>query len=287
MRYRAIQGHDRRYPVRLMCRALAVSPAGYYAWRGRPASARETANRVLVAKIRVIHRESRETYGSPSIWDALLKQGHGVGEHRIARLMRAEGIRPKTVKKWRATTQSNHRMPVAANALNRQFTVAHPNQVWAGDITYVWTTEGWLYLAVVLDLYSRAVVGWALGDRLMGEITQQALSMAIHHRRPKAGLLHHSDRGSQYAATAYQQLLTMHGMTGSMSRRGNCWDNACVESFFGTLKRELIYPRQYRTRDEATRDIFEYIEVFYNRRRRHSTLGYHSPAEYEARTAVA
>ena len=287
MRYRAIQGHDRRYPVRLMCRALAVSPAGYYAWRGRPASARETANRVLVAKIRVIHRESRETYGSPSIWDALLKQGHGVGEHRIARLMRAEGIRPKTVKKWRATTQSNHRMPVAANALNRQFTVAQPNQVWAGDITYVWTTEGWLYLAVVLDLYSRAVVGWALGDRLMGEITQQALSMAIHHRRPKAGLLHHSDRGSQYAATAYQQLLTMHGMTGSMSRRGNCWDNACVESFFGTLKRELIYPRQYRTRDEATRDIFEYIEVFYNRRRRHSTLGYHAPAEYEARTAVA
>ena len=287
MRYRAIQGHDRRYPVRLMCRALAVSPAGYYAWRGRPESARETANRVLVAKIRVIHRESRETYGSPSIWDALLKQGHGVGEKRIARLMRAEGIRPKTVKKWRATTQSNHRMPVAANALNRQFTVAHPNQVWAGDITYVWTAEGWLYLAVVLDLYSRAVVGWALGDRLMGEITQQALTMAIHHRMPKAGLLHHSDRGSQYAATAYQQLLTLHGMTGSMSRRGNCWDNACVESFFGTLKRELIYHRQYRTRDEATRDIFEYIEVFYNRLRRHSTLGYDSPAEFEARTAVA
>jgi transposase InsO family protein len=242
---------------------------------------------VLVAKIRVIHRESRETYGSPSIWDALLKQGHGVGEKRIARLMRAEGIRPKTVKKWRATTQSNHRMPVAANALNRQFTVAHPNQVWAGDITYVWTTEGWLYLAVVLDLYSRAVVGWALGDRLMGEITQQALTMAIHHRMPKAGLLHHSDRGSQYAATAYQQLLTMHGMTGSMSRRGNCWDNACVESFFGTLKRELISHRQYRTRDEATRDIFEYIEVFYNRLRRHSTLGYDSPAEFEARMAVA
>jgi transposase InsO family protein len=242
---------------------------------------------VLVAKIRVIHRESRETYGSPSIWDALLKQGHGVGETRIARLMRAEGIRPKTVKKWRATTQSNHRRPVAANTLNRQFTVAHPNQVWAGDITYVGTTEGWLYLAVVLDLYSRAVVGWALGDRLMGEITQQALPMAIHPRMPKAGLLHHSDRGSQYAATAYQPLLTMHGMTGSMSRRGNCWDNACVESFFGTLKRELIHHRQYRTRDEATRDIFECIEVFYNRLRRHSTLGYDSPAEFEARTAVA
>jgi transposase InsO family protein len=287
MRYRAIQEHDRRFPVRLMCRALAVSPAGYYAWRARPESVRAVANRALVAKIRVIHQASRETYGSPSIWDALVKRGHGAGEHRIARLMRAEGIRAKTVKKWRATTQSNHRMPVAANVLKRQFTVAQPNQVWAGDITYVWTTEGWLYLAVVLDLYSRAVIGWALGARLTGDLVQQALTMALHHRTPKAGLLHHSDRGSQYAATAYQQLLTTHGMISSMSRRGNCWDNACVESFFGTLKRELIYHRQYRTRDEATQDIFEYIEVFYNRLRRHSTLGYYSPAEFEARTAVA
>ncbi len=204
MRYRAIQGHDRRDPVRLMCRALPVSPAGYYAWRGRPESACETANRGLVAKIRVMHRESRETYGRPRIWDALLKQGHGVGEHRIARLMRAEGIRPKTVKQWRATTQSNHRMPVAANALNRQFTIAQPNQVWAGDITDIWTMEGWLYLAVGLDRYSRAVIGWALGARLTGELTQQALTMAIHHRRPQAGLRHHSDQGSQYAAIAYQ-----------------------------------------------------------------------------------
>jgi transposase InsO family protein len=248
---------------------------------------RGAANRALAAKIRVIHRESRETYGSPSIWDALVKQGHRVGEHRIARLMRAEGIRAKTVKKWRATTQSNHRMPVAANTLARQFSVTRPNRVWAGDITDVWTTEGWLYLAVVLDLYSRAVIGWALEARLTDDLTQQALTMAIRHRTPKAGLLHHSDRGSQYAATAYQQLLTTHGMTGSMSRRENCWDNACVESFFGTLKRELIYQRQYRTRDEATQDIFEYIEVFYNRLRRHSTLGYYSPAEFEARTAVA
>ena len=287
MRYRAIQEHDRRIPVRLMCRALAVSPAGYYAWRARPESMRAAANRVLVAKIRVIHQESRETYGSPSIWNALVKQGHGAGEHRIARLMRAEGIRAKTVKKWRATTQSNHRMPVAANALNRQFTVAQPNQIWAGDITYIWTLEGWLYLAVVLDLYSRAVVGWAMGSRLTVDLAQHALTMALHHRAPTVGLLHHSDRGSQYAATAYQQLLTTHGMTGSMSRRGNCWDNACVESFFGTLKRELVYHRQYRTRDQATREIFEYIEVFYNRLRRHSTLGYDSPAEFEARTAVA
>ena len=287
MRYRAIQEHDRRYPIRLMCRALTVSPAGYYAWAGRPESDRSVRNRALLSAIRVVHRESRETYGSPSIWDALVKRGHGVGENRIARLMRVEGIRAKTVKQWRATTQSNHRLPVAENILDRQFTVEQPNRVWAGDITYVWTTEGWLYLAVVLDLYSRTVIGWALEARLTGDLTQQALTMAIHRRTPNAGLLHHSDRGSQYAATAYQQLLTTHGMASSMSRRGNCWDNACVESFFGTLKRELIYHRQYRTRDEATQDIFEYIEVFYNRLRRHSTLGYDSPAESEARTTVA
>ena len=287
MRYRAIQEHDRRYPIRLMCRALTVSSAGYYAWAGRPESTRSVHNRTLLSAIRVIHRESRETYGSPSIWDALIKQGHCVGEHRVARLMRVEGIRAKTVKKWRATTQSNHRLPVAANTLNRQFTVEAPNQVWAGDITYVWTAEGWLYLAVVLDLYSRAVIGWAMGARLTGDLAQDALTMALQHRTPTTGLLHHSDRGSQYAATRYQHLLTTHGLTPSMSRRGNCWDNACVESFFGTLKRELVYHRHYRTRNEAIQDIFEYIEVFYNRLRRHSTLGYYSPAEFEARTAVA
>ena len=287
MRYRAIQQHDRRYPIRLMCRVLAVSPAGYYAWRARPESMRGAINRALVATIRVIHRESRETYGSPSIWDALIKQGHGVGEHRVARLMRQEGIRAKTVKKWRATTQSNHRLPVALNTLNRQFTVTQPNRVWAGDITYVWTTEGWLYLAVVLDLYSRLVIGWAMGSRLTVELAEQALTMAVANRAPRAGLLHHSDRGSQYAATSYQHLLGEHGITTSMSRKGNCWDNACVESFFGTLKRELVYHQHYATRENATQDIFEYIEVFYNRKRRHSTLGYDSPAEFEARTAVA
>jgi transposase InsO family protein len=287
MRYRAIQEHDRRYPIRLMCRALAVSPAGYYAWRERPESRRAAANRTLLSAIRVLHQESRETYGSPSIWDALSKQGHAVGKHRVARLMRQDGIRAKTVKKWRATTQSQHRFPVAANTVNRQFTVESPNRVWAGDITYVWTTEGWLYLAVLLDLYSRRVIGWAMGQRLTGELAEQALRMALTNRQPRAGLLHHSDRGSQYAAMNYQQVLTRHGITPSMSRKGNCWDNACVESFFGTLKRELVYHRHYATRDEAKQDIFEYLEVFYNRQRRHSTLGYDSPAEYEARTAVA
>jgi transposase InsO family protein len=287
MRYRVIQEHDRRYPIRLMCRALAVSAAGYYAWRSRPESARSVSARTVLAAIRVIHRASRETYGSPSIWDALRKQGHRIGEHRVARLMRQNGLRAKTVKKWRATTQSQHPLPVAANALERAFTVAVPNRVWAGDITYVWTLEGWLYLAVLLDLYSRRVVGWAMGSRITVELTEQALTMAVANRAPTAGLVHHSDRGSQYAATSYQRLLTEYGLIPSMSRKGNCWDNACVESFFGTLKRELVYHRRYATREEAKQDIFEYIEVFYNRQRRHSTLGYHSPAEYEARAAVA
>jgi putative transposase len=287
MRYRVIQEHDRRYPIRLMCRALAVSAAGYYAWRVRPESARSVSDRTILSAIRVIHRESRETYGSPRIWDALVKQGHRIGEHRVARLMCQDGIRARTVKKWRATTQSQHRFPVAANTLERAFTVEAPNRVWAGDITYVWTLEGWLYLAVLLDLYSRRVIGWAMSQRITVELTEQALTMALAKRAPMAGLLHHSDRGSQYAATSYQRVLDEYGLIPSMSRKGNCWDNACVESFFGTLKRELVYQRRYVTREEARQDLFEYIEVFYNRQRRHSTLGYHSPAEYEARAAVA
>ena len=270
-----------------MCRALAVSAAGYYAWRSRSESPRSIQARTLLSAIRVVHQESRETYGSPRIWDALVKQGHHIGEHCVARLMRVEGIRAKTVKKWRATTQSQHRFPVAANTLDRAFTVEAPNRVWAGDLTYVWTLEGWLYLAVLLDLYSRRVVGWAMGQRLTVELAEQALTMALANRAPTAGLLHHSDRGSQYAATSYQRILAAYGLRPSMSRKGNCWDNAGVESFFGTLKRELVYHRRYATRDEAKQDIFEYIEVFYNRQRRHSTLGYHSPAEYETRAAVA
>ena len=287
MRYRVIPEHDRRDPIRLMCRALAVSAAGYYAWRTRPESARSIQTRLLRSAIRVIHQESRDTYDSPRIWDALVKQGHRIGEHRVARLMCQDGIRAKTVKKWRATTQSQHRFPVAANTLERAFTVEVPNRVWAGDLTDVWTLEGWLYLAVLLDLYSRRVVGWAMGQRLTVELAEQTLTMTVANRAPTAGLMHHSDRGSQYAATSYQRLFTGYGLIPSMSRTGNCWDNACVESFFGTLKRELLYPRHYATRDEATQDIFEYIEVVYNRQRRHSTLGYDSPAEYEARAVVA
>jgi len=224
MRYRVIQEHDRRYPIRLMCRALAVSAAGYYAWRSRPESARSIQTRTLLSAIRVIHQESRETYGSPRIWDALVKQGHRVGEHRVARLMRHGSIRAKTVTKGRATTPSQHQLPVAANILDRAFTVGVPNRVWAADLTYVWTLEGWRYLAVLLDLYSRRVVGWAMGQRLTVELVEQALTMALVNRIPTAGLVHHSDRGSQYAATSYQRRLTEYGLLSSMSRKGNCWE---------------------------------------------------------------
>lgn len=196
---------------------------------------------------------------------------------------RNSGHRAKTVKKWRATTDSAHQHPVAPNTLARQFAVAAPNRVWAGDITYVWTAEGWLYMAVVLDLYSRRVIAWGMGNRLAQELATAALTMALARRHPTAGvLLHHTDRGSQYAATAYRELLASHGLTASMSRRANCWDNAVVESFFPTLKTELVYHRRYTTREEAAQDIFEWIEVFYNRVRRHSTFGYRSPAEFEA-----
>lgn len=222
MRYRAIQEQDRRYPIPLMCRALVVSPAGYYVWRDRPESPRATQNRTLLATIRVIHRASRETYRSASIWDALSKEGHDVGKHRVARLMRQAGLRAKTVRKWRAPTQSNHRLPVAENTLNRQFALAKPNRVWAGDIMYVWTAEGWRYLAVLLDLYSHAVIGWAMGQRLTVDLAERALTMALGHRTCTAGLLHHLGRGSQYAATSYQRVLKTHGLIPGMSRKANC-----------------------------------------------------------------
>ena len=278
MRCRAIRAHTGRIPVRLMCRTLAVSSSGYYAWVARPESRRTAENRRLVAEIRVIHAESRRTYGSPRVHATLQAQGRRIGAHRVARLMRTRAIRAKTVTKWRATTDSAHPYPVVPNTLNRQFAVAAPNRVWAGDITYIWTAEGWLYLAVVLDLYSRRVIAC-----LTQELVTAALTMAIEHRRPARGVVHHTDRGSQYAATRYRELLAGHGLTASMSRRGNCWDNAVVESFFHTLKTEHVQHQRYRTREEARQDIFEWIEVFYNRVRRHSTLGYRSPAEFEAR----
>jgi putative transposase len=287
MKYRAIKDNAGRFAVSLMCSALEVSASGYYAWMDRPQSARAQANRRLLEQIRDAHRRSRHTYGSPRITHELRAEGHCVGENRIAGLMRVAQIRAKSARKWRATTQSSHRLPVAENTLDRGFSVSQPNRVWAGDISYVWTAEGWLYLAVVLDLYSRTVIGWAMGERLTAELATQALTMALWRRKPAGGLLHHSDRGIQYAAGDYQRLLADHGIACSMSRKGNCWDNAVVESFFHTLKVELVHHHRYLTQDEARQNIFEWIEVFYNRQRRHSTLGYRSPAEFEMMAKVA
>ena len=288
MKFRAIRDNIGRFAVSLMCSALQVSTSGYYAWRDRRPSPRAQANDRLLRQIREAHQRSRCTYGSPRITQELRAQGHRVGENRIAELMRKAAIRAKSARKWKATTQSAHRLPVAENTLDRQFTVIQPNRVWAGDLTFVWTAEGWLYLAVVIDLYSRTVIGWAMSDRLCADLATRALTMALWRRKPhRGGLLCHSDRGVQYAARDYQQLLAEHGIACSMSRKANCWDNAVVESFFHTLKVELVHHRRYLTRDEARQDIFEWIEVFYNRERRHSTLGYRSPAEFEAMAKAA
>ena len=287
MRYRASQKPDRRCPIRLMGRALAGSAAGSYAGRDRPESRRAGPPRIRLSEIRVIHCESRETDGSPRIGDALMKRGHGVGEHRIARLRRADGIRAQTVKKGRAPTDAAHTGPGAPNPLNRQCQVEQPTRVGAGALTSVWTPDGWLSLAVVLARYSRTVIGWAMGHRLPVDLAERALPMALTHRTAMAGLLPPSDRGRQYAARRYQQLLGEPGLTSRMRRTGNCGDHACVERFFGTLKRELVSPGRDAIRHEATQESFEYMEVFSARRRRHSTLGSYAPAEFEARTAVA
>ena len=276
-----IRDHRMEFRVWLMCRVLGVSKSGYYAWLGRPESRRTSANRVLVSQIRVVHQRSRKSYGSPRITEELNDIGVPCGRHRVARLMRHAGIRAKAVKKYKATTDSKHSLPVSPNLLSRPFTVTRPNRVWVSDITYVRTTEGWLYLAVVMDLYARRLVGWAMSERIDGELTLSALRQALNQRRPSPGLIHHSDRGKQYAAGDYQKLLRDHGALCSMSRKGDCWDNAPCESFFGTLKQELVYQERFDTREEAKAKIFEYIEVFYNRQRRHSSAGSRSPVEFE------
>lgn len=268
-----------------MCRCLKVSRAGYYAWASRPEAARTILDRALVVEIRSVHAETRGAYGSPRMHAELRARGHEVGRHKVARLMRVNAIRAKRKPPFRKTTDSNHGHKPAPNVLERQFQPTKPNAVWAGDITYIATGEGWLYLAAMLDLYSRRVIGWGMGPRLDRQLALSALKMAAA-ARPTAGVLHHSDRGVQYASDEYRAALTEAGMTCSMSRRGNCWDNACVESFFSSLKTELIGDQVYPTREAARAAIFEWIEVFYNRRRRHSSLGYVAPAEYEMQAAA-
>jgi len=272
------------YPVRRLCRLLGVTCSGYYAWRVRPESARSRANREVVAMMRQIHSEVKQTYGSPRMHDELRARGYGCSRNRVARLMRRHGLVAKMTIRFRRAAKAGRREAVAPNRLDRHFAVSVPNRVWAADITYIPTQAGFVYLAVVLDLFSRRVVGWAMQPRLSAQLVAQALLQAYQRRRPVPGLLHHSDQDSLYSSLIYRHLLTECDMTASMSRKGNCWDNACVESFFASLKSELVAFERFATRGEAETAIFEWIEVFYNRVRRHSTLGYHSPVDFERLT---
>lgn len=284
MRYTAIHRCRTKYSVRMMCRALGVSRSGYYDWLGRPESARAQRHRVLTEKIRYFHQASRDTYGAPRIRKDFLESGEQVGENTVALLMQRAGIVPKTVRKFRVTTDSRKTVP-APNRLEQQFTVAQPNERWVSDITFIPTREGWLYLAVIIDLYSRAVIGWAMHKRMKTALVTDALKMALMRRKIRSPLLLHSDQGSQYAAADYRAMLATNGIECSMSRKGNCWDNAVAESFFHTLKTELVHHEDYRSRSEAKASIFEYIEVFYNRQRRHSHLGQVAPLAFEKAAA--
>lgn len=287
MRFRFIQVEKANYPVALMCRLLEVSTSGFWAWCRRPQSPRAREDQRLLVQIQASHTASRQTYGSRRVHHDLKATGETVGRQRVARLMKAAGLRSHSRRPYRVTTDSNHQQPVAPNGLARDFRANEANHKWAADISYVRTRSGWLYLAVVLDLYSRRVVGWAMSQRITRQLALDSLQMALTQRGQPQQLLHHSDRGSQYASKDYQRLLQNHGIECSMSRRGNCWDNAVVESFFATLKTELVHRTDYLNPEAARRAIFEYIEVFYNRQRRHSTLGYQTPAEFEQSALAA
>ena len=287
MRYEFIESHRDEFPIKLMCNVLGIVRQSYYAWRNRGPSQREQENEKLLEEIKEIHRHSRQTYGSPRIHQALKAQGIVVGRNRVARLMREHGIRAiqKRKKKW--TTDSSHSLPIAPNLVNRQFEVDGSDKLWLADLTYVRTEEGWLYLAAILDVHSRKVVGWAMDQTMSRKLCMDALGMAVMVRQPGEGLVHHSDRGSQYASADYQAMLEEHGIHCSMSRKGDCWDNAPMESFFGSLKTESLHRYKFKTRNDARREIFEYIEIFYNRKRIHSALGFNSPEAFETQVAAA
>ena len=270
-----------------MCSTLRVSRSGYYAWRQRPPSERSKANQNLRSRIRAIHEGSGKTYGARRIADELRDGGLRCSTKRVARLMRVEGLRAQWKKRFRVTTGSKHRMPTSPNVLDQSFDAERPDTRWVGDITYIPTFEGWLYLAVLIDLHSRRVVGWATSATLAKQLAIDALQAALGQRDAPRGLVHHTDRGSQYASNEYQRMLERHGFEGSMSRKGNCYDNAVAESFFATLKKELVHRERFRTRANARARLFEYIEMFYNPKRRHSTLGGRSPAEFERLTLDA
>jgi putative transposase len=282
VRYRFIDAEKACFPVRLLCRTLNVTRSGFYAWRGRGPSPRALASERLRMRIREIHQRSRRTYGSPRIHAELQAEGFTAGRNQVAREMQRLGLFGRRPKRFRKTTDSNHTKPVAENLLARNFRVDKPNQAWVTDITYIWTLEGWLFLAIVIDLYARRVVGWAMESHMRTQLVLEALEMALGRRVPSSGLMHHSDRGSQYASADYRALLDREGIVCSMSGRGACWDNAVAESFFGTLKEELVYRRNtWADRRTARNEIAEFIKCFYNSQRRHSSLGYRTPAEHE------
>ncbi len=281
MRFAFIDVEKASYPMRILCRVLRVSRSGYYAWRVRKPSARDLEDERLRPKVVEAFKTGRGTYGSPRVRDELVDQGFEIGRKRVARLMREMGLQGVSPRKFRVTTNSDHDHPIAENVLDRNFEASGPNEKWATDITYIWTAEGWLYLAVVMDLYSRRIVGWSTADHLETGLCLDALQRALSHRTDVEGLIHHSDRGVQYASDRYREALEAQRIECSMSRRANCWDNAVAESFFGTLKTELIYRRPWLTRQEARNAIGEYIEIFYNRIRRHTTIGGMSPAKFE------
>jgi putative transposase len=286
MIFSSIKDHQAVWPIRRQCRVLGVSASGFYAWLNRKPSQRAVANEHLLKDIRRIHWDHSRRYGSPRIQATLRSEGKTVGKARIAKLMRDNDIQAISKKRVRVfTTDSKHNLPVAQNVIDRNFGAWAPNEKWLADITYIFTAEGWLYLAAVLDLYSRKIVGWAMRDHMRTELPQAALMMAIQRQRPAPGLIHHSDRGSHYASSEYQAVLANSGITPSMSRKGNCWDNAPMESFFHTLKTELVHHKHYATKEEAKRDLFHYIEAYYNRRRIHSALGYLTPDQMEAKAS--
>jgi len=287
MKYQFIEQHRSTFAVEKMCLALKVTTSGYYAQRKRGIGKRAFENEKLDLEIRQAHQKSRGVYGSPRITEELKGQGIACSENRVARRMKKNGIAAKTKRRFKVTTQSKHKHPVAENALKQNFKTKAQNTIWLSDITYIWTREGWLYLAVVLDLFSRQIVGWSMSHSLGQEIVLQALRQALLNRGPVPGLIFHSDQGVQYACQAFRDLLMQHRILQSMSGKGNCYDNAVAESFFHTLKTELVYFEDYQTREEARKSIFEYIEVFYNRERRHSALNYLSPVNFEQLPMVA
>jgi putative transposase len=281
MKFQFIDAAKAEFPVQRLCQILAVSPSGYFAWRSRPASCRQRVDLVLLAHIRSAFARSNGTYGSPRMTRELQDEGLEVGRRRTARLMRENSLKARQKRRFKRTTDSHHAFPIAPNLLEQDFSAERPNQKWNADISYVWTSEGWLYLAVVLDLFARRVVGWAVSDRLHQELALEALRKALVMGQPSEGLTHHADRGSQYCAIEYQAELRKHGIAISMSRKGNCYDNSVVETFFKTLKSELVWRTVFQTRAEAKAAIGRYIDGFYNPVRRHSTLDYVSPVQFE------